>query len=150
MHTVGRHLIAEYYGCDCALLNDPGAIRTRMLEACDRIRVTVVGEVFHQFSPQGVTGVIAIAESHLSIHTWPENSYAAVDIFTCGDLDPRPGCELLGQTLQADSLRMQEIVRGIEDDVSQHRHLLPEDVQLMSHVAPVRKVQPSAKLDGGR
>ena len=143
MHTVGRHLIAEYYGCDCRLLNDPEAIRTHMLAASDRIGVTVVGEIFHRYAPQGVSGTVLIAESHLSVHTWPEKGYAAVDIFTCGDLDPRPGFELLAQTLGAKSLRMQEIVRGIADDVSDRKHLLPDDVQLMSHVAPVRQVRSS-------
>lgn len=140
MHTVGRHLIAEFYGCDCVLLDDPDAIRVRMLEAGERVGVTIVGEVFHQFSPQGVSGTLVIAESHMSIHTWPEKGYAAVDIFTCGAIDPRPGFELLGETLRADSLRMQEIVRGIADDVDEHRHLLPDDVQLMCHAMPVHRV----------
>lgn len=148
MHTVGRHLIAEYYGCDCSLLNEPEAIRQRMLEAADRIRVTVVGELFHQYSPQGVSGTVVIAESHLSIHTWPEKGYAAVDIFTCGGLDPRPGFELLGRTLLADSVRMQEIVRGTTDDVTEHRHLLPEDVQVMSHVTPIQQLQRVANPGG--
>jgi S-adenosylmethionine decarboxylase len=133
-------LIGEYYGCDCALLDDCDAIRTRLLEACGRIGVTVVGEVFHKFSPQGVTGIVAIAESHVSIHTWPEKAYAAVDIFTCGGLDPRPGIELLAHSLNADSFRMQEFVRGIDDEVEANRKLLPDDVQLVSHLSPVRLV----------
>lgn len=134
VHTVGRHLIAEYYGCDEALLNNPDVLRAHMLAAAERVRVTVVGELFHRYAPQGVSGTILIAESHLSIHTWPEKGYAAVDIFTCGDLDPRPGFELLAAALGAESVRMQEIVRGIADDVAERRHLLPEDVQILSHI----------------
>lgn len=140
MHTVGRHLIAEYYGCDRSLLNDPDALRDHMLAASREIGVTVVGELFHRYAPQGVSGTILIAESHLSIHTWPENGYAAVDIFTCGDLDPRPGFDLLGQRLKAESLRMQEIVRGIADDVANRTHLLPEDVQILSEITPIRHI----------
>jgi S-adenosylmethionine/arginine decarboxylase-like enzyme len=101
----------------------------------------MVGEIFHQFAPQGVSGTIVIAESHMSVHTWPENGYAAVDIFTCGGIDPRPGFQLLGKALQAKSFRMQEIVRGIAEDVDENRHLLPEDVQLMCHTAPVRETR---------
>ena len=140
MHTVGRHLIAEYYGCNSELLNHPVQIRKLLLDACTAIGVTIVGEVFHQFAPQGVTGVVAIAESHVSIHTWPERGYAAVDIFTCGELDPRPGFELLGRSLNATSRRVQEIIRGIDEDVDQHRALLPDDVQVMSEISPVQSI----------
>ncbi len=139
MHTVGRHLIAEFYGCDCGLLNDPEAIRERMIQAAVRTGVTMVGEVFHQFAPQGVSGTIVIAESHMSVHTWPEKGYAAVDIFTCGGIDPRPGFELLAETLRSESFRMQEIVRGIAEDVDENRHLLPDDVQLLCHVTPAQE-----------
>jgi len=141
LHTVGRHLIAEFYGCDSGLLNDPKRIREVMIHAAERTGVTMVGEIFHQFAPQGVSGTIVIAESHMSVHTWPENGYAAVDIFTCGGIDPRPGFQLLGKALQAKSFRMQEIVRGIAEDVDENRHLLPEDVQLMCHTAPVRETR---------
>jgi S-adenosylmethionine decarboxylase len=140
LHTVGRHLIAEYYGCDCKLLNESDAIRERMLDACKHIRVTVIGEVFHRFSPQGVTGIVAIAESHVSIHTWPEKGYAAVDIFTCGSLDPRPAVELLGNSLVANSFRMQEIIRGIPEEIAENRQLLPSDVQLMSETSPIQNL----------
>ena len=141
MHTVGRHLIAEFYGCDSGLLNAPKRIREVMIHAAERTGVTMVGEIFHQFAPQGVSGTIVIAESHMSVHTWPENGYAAVDIFTCGGIDPRPGFQLLGKALQAKSFRMQEIVRGIAEAVDEHRHLLPEDVPLMCHTAPVRETR---------
>lgn len=138
VHTVGRHLIAEYYGCDAGILNDVDAIRTQMLAAADAVTVTVIGEVFHRYAPQGVSGTVLIAESHLSVHTWPESGYAAVDIFTCGDLDPRPGFELLARELHAESVRVQEIIRGIDSDVSDRRQLLPENVRILSDISPLR------------
>ena len=139
VHTVGRHLIAEYYGCNPGILNDVDAIRTQMLAAADAVTVTVIGEVFHRYAPQGVSGTVLIAESHLSVHTWPESGYAAVDIFTCGDLDPRPGFELLARELRAESVRVKEIIRGIDSDVSDRRQLLPDDVRILSEISPLTR-----------
>lgn len=132
MKTIGRHLIAEFYGCHPATLDDPDTIRRRMLEAAEKVGATVVGEVFHRFSPQGVSGSVVIAESHLSIHTWPETGYVAVDIYTCGGLDPRPGFRHLGQVLGAETCRVQEIVRGLPEDVEHGHRLLPSDVQIIT------------------
>jgi S-adenosylmethionine decarboxylase proenzyme len=142
---VGRHLVADFFGCDADLLNATDEIRSRMLIAGERIGVTVVGEVFHQYAPQGVSGTIVIAESHMSIHTWPEKGYAAVDIFTCGGLDPRPGFEYLTLALKAESMRMQEIIRGINDDVRADQRLLPDDVLILSSLT---ELQQSTALSG--
>jgi S-adenosylmethionine decarboxylase len=133
LKTIGRHLIAEFYGCNRQTLDDQESVRTHMLAAAERVGATVVGEVFHRFSPQGVSGSVVIAESHLSIHTWPETGYVAVDIYTCGGLDPRLGFRHLGEALDARSCRVQEIVRGLPEDVEHGRELLPDDVQIMSH-----------------
>ena len=84
MKALGKHLLLELNDCDPKLLNDIGLIREIMLAAANESGATVLGESFHQFSPQGVSGVILIAESHLSVHTWPEHGYAGADIFTCG------------------------------------------------------------------
>ena len=84
MKALGKHLLLELNDCDPKLLNDIGLIREIMLAAAHESGATVLGESFHQFSPQGVSGVILIAESHLSVHTWPEHGYAGADIFTCG------------------------------------------------------------------
>lgn len=132
LKTIGRHLIAEFYGCNPKTLDDTERIRAEMLDAANAVGATVVGEVFHRFSPQGVSGSVVIAESHLSIHTWPETGYVAVDIYTCGGLDPRPGFRHLGRMLGARSCRVQEIVRGLPEDVARGRPLLPEDVQILS------------------
>jgi S-adenosylmethionine/arginine decarboxylase-like enzyme len=71
-----------------------------------------VGELFFQFRPEGVSGVVLIAESHISIHTWPETGYAAADIYTCGELDPSPGIEIIGRSLGASRCRYATVRRG--------------------------------------
>lgn len=81
--ALGRHVLLELYDCDLSCLRHPEQVRKIMLEAARRGNATVVRDVFHQFSPYGVSGVVVIAESHLTIHTWPEHGYAAVDLFTC-------------------------------------------------------------------
>ena len=140
LKTIGRHLIAEFYGCNATLLDDTERVRRHMLVATDSVGATVVGEIFHRFSPQGVSGSVVIAESHLSIHTWPETGYVAVDIYTCGGLDPRPGLRYLASALEASSCRVQEIVRGLPDDVEDGRALLPEDVSIITRTVPASEV----------
>ncbi len=132
MKTLGRHLIMEFYQCEPRLLDHVDSIRRIALGAAEVVRATVVGEAFHHFSPQGVSGTVVIAESHLSVHTWPEAQYVAVDIFTCGGLDPRPGLEYLSRQLGAQSCRMQEIVRGLPEDVA--GAVLPRDVLVLSQL----------------
>lgn len=135
MQTVGRHLIAEFYDCDASRINDIDAMRQDMIDATTAVGATLLSETFHRFEPQGISGTIVIAESHLSIHTWPEARYVAVDIFTCGGLDPRPGFGLLGQRLGAGKGRVQEILRGLPDELDQAKALLPSDVQVITHTA---------------
>ena len=96
------------------------------------IGATIVGEAFHHFSPHGVSGTLVIAESHLSIHTWPESGYVAIDIFTCGDLEPRPGFDYLGKALGARSCRVQEILRGVPEDLDPGQLLAPEHVDVIA------------------
>jgi S-adenosylmethionine decarboxylase len=78
------HMLLELHGCNAELLNNPEALKELLLEAVRRGHGTIVTDVFHTFSPHGVSGVVVIAESHVAIHTWPEHGYAAVDIFSCG------------------------------------------------------------------
>lgn len=84
-----------------------------MMHAAEETGATVIGEIFHQFSPQGVTGVIAIAESHLCVHTWPEHSYAAVDIFTCGEgFAPREAARMIIEAVESSDPELTEVIRG--------------------------------------
>ncbi len=83
MRSLGIHRVVDYWGCSFEILDNEAELR-RMFEAGLKASgATVIQIVFHKFSPQGVTGVASIAESHVSIHTWPEHGYAAVDVFSC-------------------------------------------------------------------
>jgi S-adenosylmethionine decarboxylase len=82
---VGKHCILELYDCDSAKLDDESFLRDTITSAAKRAGATLLHLITHRFDPQGVTGLALLAESHISIHTWPESGYAAVDVFTCGD-----------------------------------------------------------------
>ena len=113
MSTLGTHCILELYGCKPALLDDPQFIERSLREAASRTGSELLGDIHHRFEPQGVTAVGLLAESHLSIHTWPEAGYAAVDIFTCGSsCDPRAACTYLEQVLFARESELRIIERG--------------------------------------
>ena len=112
--TLGTHLLVELNGCDAALLDDMALVKRALLDAADEAGATIVGEVFHKFSPVGVTGIVCIAESHISIHTWPEHAYAAVDIFTCGEnFKPVEAARLITERLQAQHCSIMEVQRGV-------------------------------------
>ena len=114
MNALGRQILVEFYHCNPRVLNDQDGIALAMGEAARLSGATVVEEVFHLFNPHGVSGVVVIAESHLSIHTWPEYGYAAVDLFTCGeDIIPEKAFEHLRKTLEAESVSVMELKRGI-------------------------------------
>ena len=96
------------------LLDDLPFIQESLIEAAISTGATIVGQTFHKFAPQGVTGVVAIAESHVCIHTWPEYGYAAVDIFTCGDnFDPHEAAQFIVDKLHAGSHSLTELSRGV-------------------------------------
>ena len=104
----------ECYDCDRALLDDPDRIQVTMREAALKGGAHIVNEAFHQFAPQGVSGVLVIAESHLSVHTWPEHGYAAIDIFTCGDrVDIWAIKTHLELALQSQRISVTELRRGL-------------------------------------
>lgn len=112
MDTRARHFLVELFACDPELLDDAAALRALLRAAAEAAGARVVAEVFHPFAPHGVTGVVVIEESHLSIHTWPENGYAAVDFYTCGDVRPELAVELLSAQLRAARVEVLEIARG--------------------------------------
>lgn len=82
--VLGRHLLLDLSGCDGDLLAQAEGLEALFCEAVRTGGATVVSSHFHQFAPQGVSGVVVLAESHVTVHTWPEAGFAAVDIFTCG------------------------------------------------------------------
>jgi len=83
---VGRHIIAELYGVPKELISNESEVRRIIEEVVEEAELTKVGSVYKQFNPHGVTGVVLIAESHVSIHTWPEYELVNLDVFTCGDV----------------------------------------------------------------
>lgn len=85
METLGRHVLLDLFDCNAEAVNNLETARSILVEAARRAQATIVDVVFHEFNPVGVSGIVMIAESHLSIHTWPEYGYAAVDIFSCGE-----------------------------------------------------------------
>ncbi len=114
MDALGAHLLLELKKCDSDLLDDLDCVREVIMRAASESGATVVGDVFHKFDPIGVTGIVAIAESHIGIHTWPEYSYAAADIFTCGEsLHPRRAAETIIAGLRCGESSITEIKRGI-------------------------------------
>jgi S-adenosylmethionine decarboxylase proenzyme len=116
LNALGKHLLLELQGCNEEVLDDISFLRDTMMSAASECGATVVGESFHQFSPQGVSGVVVIAESHLFIHTWPEYGYAAADIFTCGNsVQPETAAQVLLRKLGSKNHSMVEMRRGILD-----------------------------------
>ena len=114
MEVLGSHLLLELKDCNPELLNDLSFVRRAMIKAARDVGATIVGESFHHFSPQGVTGILAIAESHISIHTWPEYGYAAADIFSCGtSFRPVEAANKLAEALECRNPEIKEIKRGL-------------------------------------
>lgn len=112
LKAVGRHVIVEAFGCDRRILDDLAFLKKTLLEAARRAKMQVCGEVFHEFNPQGVTGVVVVKESHIAIHTWPEYGYASVDIFTCGGADPWRAYDHIVGVLKPGSVQVIELKRG--------------------------------------
>ena len=114
MNALGRHILVELYDCERGALNDIDFIRKVTVQAAIDCGAVVLGESFHRFSPQGVSGVVVIAESHISIHTWPEYGYAAVDVFTCGTkVEPKIAAQVLIEKLGSKNHTLTEIPRGV-------------------------------------
>lgn len=106
-------MLLELHGCDPALLNDPADLKEVLLEAVRRGHGTIVTDIFHTFSPHGVSGIIVIAESHVAIHTWPEHGFAAVDIFSCGTkLNHAAIRDWISAAMRASAVECRELTRG--------------------------------------
>ena len=97
-----KHLLLELYRCDYEKLNDESFLRSAISKAAKSANATVLNLISNKFEPQGVTAIALLAESHLSIHTWPESYYSAVDIFTCGkNMKPERASKYLIEALMA-------------------------------------------------
>ena len=113
MRSLGHQIVADFYHCDSSTLSDVDIVTDAMLEAARRAGCTIVTQTFHHFSPYGVSGAVIVAESHLAIHTWPEYGYAAVDVFTCGDIiQPEDALNYLKEAFGAGQVSTMEMKRG--------------------------------------
>jgi S-adenosylmethionine decarboxylase len=110
---VGVHCILELYNCQADLLNDIEFIKKTLEEAAITARSTLLERISHQFHPQGVTALALLAESHISIHTWPENGYLAADVFTCGEhAKPVEACEYIARAFKSGKHILMKLPRG--------------------------------------
>ena len=129
MHTLGRHSLLELFDCNLEVLKDLEAVKGALVEAARQAQATIVATTFHEFNPFGISGVVVITESHLSIHTWPEYRYAAVDIFSCGDgLKPDMAVSYLVKQFAAARVSIVELQRGV---FAQRAALLPHKLALV-------------------
>ena len=120
--AIGKHCILELYGCDPARLDDEAFLRSLITTAVQQAGATLLNLITHHFAPQGVTGLALLAESHLSIHTWPESGYAAVDVFTCGDHTmPERACEILRLELVATGQNLRSFRRETPPELDQQQ-----------------------------
>ena len=121
MEILGHHALLDLYECDGTVLDDRAGLQKIFHDTAIALKCTILDESFHQFSPQGVSGVVVLAESHLSLHTWPEHGYAAVDLYTCGDpaaLDRMP--EILKQKLGSKRIEFKKVARGFVPKAAVH------------------------------
>ncbi len=113
MDALGRHLLVECDGCDPAALANLDLITKAMLQAAEEGGATIVTHSFHHFAPGGISGAVIISESHLTIHTWPEHAYAAVDLFTCSPgVDEDRVLAVLQAALKAERMTRLLVQRG--------------------------------------
>jgi S-adenosylmethionine decarboxylase len=110
----GIHVLYDVYGCDRMILDDEKVLVELLERAAVESGASVLGRLSHSFEPQGVTAIVLLAESHVSIHSWPEKGYAAVDVFTCGDkMNSRQCAEIIGKALRPASSIQKIIDREI-------------------------------------
>ncbi|OGW37618.1 MAG: S-adenosylmethionine decarboxylase proenzyme [Nitrospirae bacterium RBG_13_39_12] len=114
MYALGTHLLIELRECNPEVLKSLEKIRNIMVSAAKEARATIIDISFRQFNPFGISGIVVIAESHLTIHTWPEYGYAAVDVFTCGDtIKTEIAASYLIKQLDCKNPSIVEMKRGI-------------------------------------
>lgn len=114
-HEIGEHHLIEFVGCPAKRLKFKSTIEPVLMEAVRRFGAESIGQLSHQFKPFGVTCMVLIAESHFSLHTWPEKGYAAMDIFTCGEMNPEAAISYVSEQLEADSHSTKTIRRVAEE-----------------------------------
>ena len=129
MQKIGRHLILELWGCGPESINSIETIERAMTETIAACGATLLDLRVYPFTPQGVTGVAILSESHMMIHTWPEHGYAAVDVFTCGyHTDPGKAIPVLRRYFTPERIQVMEMNRGLIVEEETPSDALPEDL----------------------
>lgn len=108
---MGKHFLLNLYGCSSSLLNDEKFLIDLIENAAVCSGATVLKTVFHKFDPQGITAICLLSESHISIHSWPEENKAALDIYTCGSSNPKIGCDIIIEQLKPVEYKLTYIQR---------------------------------------
>ncbi|OHE55346.1 MAG: S-adenosylmethionine decarboxylase proenzyme [Thermodesulfovibrio sp. RBG_19FT_COMBO_41_18] len=130
MNALGTHLLIELKECNPEILKSLEKVRSIMVSAAKEAKATIIDISFREFNPFGISGLIVIAESHLTIHTWPEYGYAAVDIFTCGDvIKPEIAASYIIKNLECNNPSIVEMKRGL---LSHKNKKLPHKVSAAS------------------
>lgn len=112
--TFGRHVAVDTWGVNFELLNNAEFLQAQMVEAAEACGATVMSVQSKQFEPQGATVLVLLSESHLSIHTYPERGFAAIDCYTCGEtVDPQLAIDYLVSVLKPDKTYAKKLVRGL-------------------------------------
>jgi S-adenosylmethionine decarboxylase len=107
-----KHCVAELFNANSEKLNDEAFVREALIDAAEAANATLLNISTHAFSPQGVTGFALLAESHISIHTWPEYNFASVDAFTCGEVTkPDAACMYLARVFESKGHTLNTIER---------------------------------------
>lgn len=123
--ALGRHVLVELSHCAPERLSDLEGVRAAMVGAAHVAGAEVREVAFHRFNPRGVSGVVVISESHLSVHTWPELGYAAIDVYTCGaHTDPLAACDYLAMVFEAQSVTSTIVERGLRTPTGEFDHAI--------------------------
>ena len=113
--TVGAHVLADFWGCQFEKLDDAELLMNSLRQAAKSAKMTILGEESFKFSPQGFTGLLLLSESHISIHTYPERGYAAIDVYTCGGGMTQKAIDFLKEVLNPTHVQEMQVRRGVPD-----------------------------------
>ncbi|GJM79245.1 adenosylmethionine decarboxylase [Paenibacillus timonensis] len=112
--TFGRHVAVDAWGVDYEVLNNAGLLEAHLVEAAEACGATILSIQSRQFEPQGATVLVMLSESHLSIHTYPERGFAAIDCYTCGEMvDPQLAIDYLVSVLNPEKTYAKKLIRGL-------------------------------------
>ncbi|GBD29726.1 S-adenosylmethionine decarboxylase proenzyme [bacterium HR32] len=152
MDTVGHHYIVEASGCDPEVISKVERVEQILTRAAEVAGVQIWAISFHRFSPVGVSGVVVISESHLSVHTWPETGYVALDIYTCGeDAKPEAAVEYALGEFGAKNVHITEVTRGLDEGDRVYFHsIVTWEEQLPKVAAPTARPRAKRRTASGR